>query len=371
MLHLYTGSTEPNRASDPFRLHEAATALRRALDPEGVQGANTSVLAPRGLTPDLLLQHLATIPFLAPARLVVVEGLVAHAGGGRTAVETWQPLLDALPTLPPTNHLLLLEPGDSREERMALGRSALYAALTALPDADVRHFAELRLRARRGNGRWVNEIAEWTAERAAADGIALGPGVADLLADLLGGDLWAIAMELQKLATYAAARQITTADVELLTAQAREAEIFALLDAVAEGRGADALRLVRRRVAHGSDHPGRVRAAIAGQLRNVVRTAEILDRGGSEDDVAQATGIRHPLPLRKVQQQARAIGAAHAEAALRALAHSDYSVKTGRLPETLALELLVVDLGRITAQGMQRARGGRSGGGGRRPTGVR
>lgn len=371
MLHLYTGSLEPNRNSDPFRLHEAAAALRRTLDTDGMLGTNTSVLQARGLTPDLLLQHLGTVPFLAQARLVIVEGLVTHAGGGRQAVEAWQPVLDALEAIPPTNHLLLLEPAAEREERMTLGRSALLSALAELPDADVQHFSELRLAARRGRGQWVNEVAEWTEQRAQDSGIALGPGVSELLAELIGGDLWALSSELAKLGTYAGERPVTQEDVRLLTAQAREAEIFALIDAIAEGRGAEALRLARRRVEHGAEHPGRIRGAITNQVRNIIRTAELLERGADEDAIKQATGARHPLPLRKVQEQARSIGRPAAEAALVAIERSDYAVKTGALPEILALDLLVVDLGRITAAGIsgsgrRRARRGGGRGGQRR-----
>src|SRR5690606_33630396 len=69
VLHLYSGQ-------DEFRLREAFLELRASLDTDGMLETNTAVLAPRGLTPGLLVQHVTTVPFLAGARLVVVEGLV-------------------------------------------------------------------------------------------------------------------------------------------------------------------------------------------------------------------------------------------------------------------------------------------------------
>ena len=45
-------------------------------------------------------------------------------------------------------------------------------------------------------------------------------------------------------------------------------------------------------------------------------------------------------------RQARASTGAQAEAALRAIEASDSAVKTGELPERLALELLIVELAR-------------------------
>ena len=58
MLHLYTGSLATNAESDEFRLHEATLQLRASLDTDGMLGTNTTTLAPRGLAPAEVIQHL-------------------------------------------------------------------------------------------------------------------------------------------------------------------------------------------------------------------------------------------------------------------------------------------------------------------------
>src|SRR5688572_22600083 len=136
MLHLYFGA-------DEFRIGEALSELRSRLDEDGFLATNTSTPPARGLTPGLLLQHISTLPFLAAARLVVVEGMLASAGG-RNAVTEWTPVLEALPVLPPTNHLALIEPLATREAVTAFGRSALVRAFREVPGADVREFRALR-----------------------------------------------------------------------------------------------------------------------------------------------------------------------------------------------------------------------------------
>src|SRR5439155_16659351 len=119
--------------------------LRASLDTDGMLGTNTTTLAGRALTPGELLQHLATLPFLAAARLVIVEGLIAAAGSRRGVADQWQPLLDFLPSMPESNHLLVLEPAPDREDRIALERSPLGRALRAIPGSDVLEFRALRL----------------------------------------------------------------------------------------------------------------------------------------------------------------------------------------------------------------------------------
>ena len=343
MLHLYLGSTDQRRDSDDFRLREAYRELRAALDTDGMLELNTSELPARGLTPQALIEHASTVPFLASARIVAVEGLLASLGARRGVVADWQPLLDALPGLPETNHVVLIEPARTREERATLGRSPLLRALRALDGVDLRTFAALRLYGRdRGN-----EVAAWLRARAEQRGIAIEPDAAERLSELLGADLWALSGELDKLGHYAAGRAVSAADVDLLSPAAREADVFAIVDDAVEGRTGPALLRLRRLLEGGAEHPARIQALIARQLRNLVRAAELLDQGADREAVGQATGVTHPYPLRKLVGQASVTGRATAEEGLRAVEASDHAVKTGRYPDVLALELLVARLAEL------------------------
>ena len=132
MLHIYTGSMQANRGSDEFRLHEAYRALRARRDTDGMLALNTTEVPARGATPGQLIELASTVPVLAQARFVVVEGLLASLGAARGMATEWQPLVDALPGMPETSHLVLLEPARQREQRQTLGRSPLLRALRAL-----------------------------------------------------------------------------------------------------------------------------------------------------------------------------------------------------------------------------------------------
>lgn len=347
-LHIFTAALgRPNDPADAYRIREAYTELRTALDTDGMLATNISALEPRGLTPGLLVQHLSTIPFLAAARVVVVEGLLQSIGGARGVVAHWQSLLDALPQLPPTNHLVLLEFVPEREDRQSLARSPLLRALRALPDVDYREFAPLRLFGRDSG----NEVARWVRERAQRRGVAIDARAAETLTELVGADLWTVASELDKLATYAMGRAITEADVRLLTPAAREADIFALVDAAVEGRAHEALRRTRDLLQSGSESPPYIQAMIARQLRHLVRAAELIELG-EEGSIGGATGVTHPFPLRRLTEQARTVGRAYAEAALRAVEESDFAVKSGQTADAVALELLYFRLAELRPGGL-------------------
>lgn len=345
MLHVFTGSLVAREDSDDFRLREAYQALRQSLDGDQMLGANTTTLPARGLTPGELIQHLSTIPFLAAARLVVVEGLLASLGTRRGVVEAWQPLLDFLPSMPETNHLVLLEPAAERTDRMSLERSPVLRALRGVPGAEVREFRALRLFGRESG----NEVARWILERARDRGIEFQRDAAEALSELVGADLWTIAAEIDKLGQYANGRPVTIGDVRVLTPASRQADIFELVDSVVEGRTPAALRLTHQMIEQG-EHPGGLQAMIARQLRNLVRAAELIELGAPQSAIGEATGVTHQFPLGKLIKQASNLGAANAEQALREVEASDFAVKTGQLEETLALDLLVCRLAELTPQ---------------------
>ena len=340
MLHLYFGH-------DDFRIREAYRALRDSLDSDGMIETNTTLLPAPRLTPQELIQHAATVPFLAEARLVVVEGLLSSLGGGQAVVREWQPLLDFIPQLPPTNHLLLLEPITGRDQATrrdrdrALGRSALAKELRAIAGADVQEFRELRSYGRGGE---QSEVAAWAGSRAQQRGVEIDPRAVEELVDLVGANLWALAAEFEKLGRYAAGRAVTVEDVRLLTPEAREANVFAVVDAVVEGRGAPALLLIRRMLEEGSHTPQGIQAMIARQLRHLVRATELLEQRADQQAIGDATGVRNDFALRKLMRQARATTRPIAEAALREIEASDHAVKTGQIDEVLALDLLATRL---------------------------
>lgn len=339
-LYIYTGQ-------DEFRLSEALRALKRSIDVDGSLAANTSTLAGRGLTPQTLMQHISALPFLSPARLVIVEGLAAAAGNRRGVTEAWQPVLDFLPQMPPTNHLVLVEGEAARagrgEGRGEGGSNALLNAFRRVPGAVVQPFAPLEPWRRRGQ---PSEVDRWLQQRAREQQVAIDQPALIVLADLVGTNLRMLATELGKLAVYADGRPITAEDVRLLTPEAREESIFELVDAMVEGRAPEALRMLRTMLDDGTETPLGILVRVARQLRLLVRATELLADGADEQHIGERTGARG-FPLTKLVRQARQTNSTAAVAALHAAEAADHAIKTGQRPDMLALELLVTRLAEI------------------------
>ena len=334
---------------DEFRAAEALRALRDSLDTDGSLASNTMTIPGRSLTPNELIQHGSALPFLAPARLVIVEDLLTTLGSRRGLVDQWQPFLDFLPTMPESNHIVLIERPKRDDRATPVARSSLLTALRQRPNVTVTEFGELKSWARGG----PSEVAQWLQDRAVRRGIAIEPRAIEALAELVGANLRTLASELEKLATYADGRTITADDVRALTPVVREERLFDLIDAIVEGHASNALKLLRHMLDDGTETPGHVQIMLARQLRHLVRATEILEGHGSQDDVGALTKVRG-FPLTKLIRQARATHRGAAEAALRAAETSDHAVKTGQLEAELALELLVVELAALAPRHARR-----------------
>ncbi|MBI3954389.1 MAG: DNA polymerase III subunit delta [Chloroflexi bacterium] len=336
MIHVFHGQ-------DEFSQAEALAALKASLGSPEALAANTSRFEAARTTPEEVLLACSALPFLGEQRLVTLEGALAavEAGGrGRHQEKSvWLSLAQAAPRLPPTTTLVL------RDDKVAPGNHLLKALG---PVAQVREFPLLRPAA----------LTRWLQERAARRGVVLEADAAHLLADLVGSNLWTLSNELDKLAAYAAGPQpatgttgasatrspITAADVQALTPQAREASIFALVDALVEGRRPAALTLLHRALRDGASAQY-ILAMVARQLRRLVQAKEMLQAGASPQEVGRALGLSQEFAIRRAREQAQAVPFPRLEHLFRLALEADVATKTGLLQETLALDVLFADGG--------------------------
>lgn len=318
---------------DSFSRQEALAQLKAKLDPDGMLDSSATVLEARQSSPQEVMAACDTVPFLANRRLVIVQGALQQAAGapGRRGRRSgageggpWLALADYVPRMPPSTVLVLLDDDVSPD-------NPLLQALR--PHARVRHF---RPPDQRG-------LPDWIRRRARALGLSLTPGALGLLTDLVGNDLWTLSRELEKLSAYGAdGRPVGEEEVRSLVAAAREVSIFPLIDAIVEGRGPAALRLLRQmfRQGRGASY---IFAMIQRQYRNLIIAREMLEAGATSRQIGERLRVGS-YGLEKLLQQALACPPERLRQAFRRLLEADLSIKRGIYGEELALELLVQEL---------------------------
>jgi len=319
---------------DGFSLNQAVEEIKAGLGDRETVATNTSALDGRNLSLSELRNTCDAAPFLSSQRLVVVDGLLGRfeakqnrpRSGKRksqSGLGEWEGMAFYVRQIPETTVLVLID-GEVK------GQNPLLKQLSPL--AEVRTFPLLP----------GKELRAWIQQRVNKEGGHITPGAIDMLAGLVGGDLWAMEGEIQKLLLYSQDRPIDEDDVGKLVSYVQEASIWALVDAVAEGRTELAQMVLHRLYKEGME-PTRILTMITRQFR-LIALAGDLERGLSRPQIQDSLGLKSSYALDKTLRQARLYDFEGVKRAYGKLLETDSAIKTGKYSDKLALELLVAEL---------------------------
>jgi DNA polymerase-3 subunit delta len=164
------------------------------------------------------------------------------------------------------------------------------------------------------------------------------------LTETAGEDLWVLANEIEKLSLYAKGRQIEEEDVRRVTSSAREASIFAMVDAIAEKRLPAAMRLLHQLLTDGNP-PTYLLTMMSRQVRLMVQAKELSRQTRlSSDEKRVQLGVSWNYPVDKLLSQSADHSKERLFAIYEKILETDLAIKTGKWPDELALDLLVADV---------------------------
>jgi DNA polymerase-3 subunit delta len=319
---------------DDFSLNQAVEKIKADLGDREMVATNTTSLEGQHLTLSELRNKCDAAPFLSSHRLVIVDGLLGRfevkqsrprSGRGKSGngLGEWEDLASYIEQMPETTVLMLID-GEMK------GQNPLLKKLSSL--AEVKTFPLLRGR----------DLRAWIQKRVREEDGDITPQAVNLLAELIGGDLWAMNGEIQKLLLYSQERPISEDDVRQLVSHVQEANIFALVDAVAEGRTELAQRILHRLYDEGVA-PTYILVMITRQFR-LIAQAKDLGPGLSRLQIQDRLGLKSSYSLDKTLGQAKLYDFEGVKRAYDKLLETDLAIKTGKYSDKLALELLVTEL---------------------------
>jgi DNA polymerase III subunit delta len=316
---------------DDFRIEEEVRRIRDRMAESPNGDLNTSEFDGPTVNVSEVVAAATAYPFLADRRLIVVKDLlswITRKGAGETGKKAVAMLESELPHLPDWTRLVFVE-----REKLSDSNKILKLAQST-PSGFEKLFT-----AAKDSTSWIIKRAEETY------GAKIEPRAAAALSSVTQGDLRLADNELLKLVSYAdGARTITEPDVALLTPYVAEASMFEMVDALAEGRGQTALRLIHRLLEQQEDVFS-LYGMIVRQFRLLLLAKEHLTTGGTPADLADTLRI-HRFVAQKVAQQTRSFSLEQLERIYHALLDYDVKIKTGRIEPELALDLLITGLTR-------------------------
>jgi DNA polymerase-3 subunit delta len=187
------------------------------------------------------------------------------------------------------------------------------------------------------------ELRRWIAQRVEERGGSITPDATTRLAAFIGDNLRLMAQEIDKLLAYVDRdRPIAGEDVDLLVSDAREANVFDMVDALGQRDQRRASRLLHQ-LLDGGDHPLALQGMMVRQFRILIQVKELNGQGLAQGAIARQLGL-HPFVIRKALAQQRNFTMAQLESIQARLLDTDVSIKTGRTEAVLALDMLVASM---------------------------
>jgi len=324
---------------DTFSSWEAFQELVDAMGSPELRESNLTEFEGAVLNAAQFAAAAQVMPFLAERRLVVVRGLLVTAEsqgqGRRRGKQPARPqqanpsdaIIASLQGLPPTTEVVFLE------GRVAPGNSIL-AALKPL--ANVRDFPVLR----------GDRLSRWVRERMEQKGGAITGEAISLMVEMVGSNLWSMDSELEKLATYRIGGRVEAGDVRTLVSAAREANVFALVDAILEHRPGAAMDMMGSLLQNGATATY-ILSMVARQARFLVLAQELGSQRVPPSEWGDRLGIQQEFVLRKTIQQARQYSADQLRQLYHLLLEADLSIKRGETTDDVAMVEFLAQAGTL------------------------
>ena len=297
---------------EPFLVGSYKKKLREAITGGDTMNFNYF----EGKNPDVkeIISLADTMPFFADRRLILVDG----SGFFKSAQEE---LAAYLPQMPDTTCLVFAESEVDKRNR-------LYNRVKELGYA-----AEL-------NKQDTAQLMRWAAGILGRDGRKISRPVMEYFLERTGDDMENIRMELEKLVCYTMGRDvITKEDVDAVGTVHVTSRVFDMVAAIVAGNTKKAMDLYEDLLTL-KEPPMRILFLIARQFNQLLQIKELTAAGKDKGAMASALKVP-PFAVGKLTAQARAFTRDQILSWVTLCVETEEAVKTGRLSDRLAVELLI------------------------------
>lgn len=290
--------------------------LRQALAGDG-DSMNNHYFEGKDIKLEEIIDLADTMPFLAERRVIVMENTGLFKSGG-------DKLAEYLGRSAPTVYFVFAENEVDK-------RSKLFKRVQ-----ESGHAAEFGSQDEKTLKRWIAGILK-------KEGLQITENTAEVFLDKVGSDMGNIRLELEKLICYCMGKSVVEkADVEQICTTRISNHIFDMVTAIGEKRTEDALNLYYDLLAL-KEPSMRILYQIARQYNNLLQVKQLKNKGFANKDIGEKLGLKD-YRVRKYASQASRFKERELRTAVERCVEAEEAVKTGRLNDTMCVEMLIVSV---------------------------
>lgn len=276
---------------------------------------NFSAYEGKDINPKELIDLSETLPFFKEKRMILVE----NSGFFKNSCDDLAEYMSQVPES--TCFVFVEEEVDKRSKLFKAASRAGSAVEFETPKEDM--------------------LVRWILGRIQREGKKITQSVMQLFLSKTGSDMENIDKELEKLICYTLDKtEIATADVEAICTGQTENKIFEMIDAISAKNQKKALDLYYDLLAL-KEAPMRILFLIARQFQNLLLIKSMSAKGYPAVSIAKTAGMPS-FAVQKNLRQAGAFKINQLKEAIEDCGQAEEDVKTGRMADQLAVELLIV-----------------------------
>ena len=276
---------------------------------------NFSAYEGKDINPKELIDLSETLPFFKEKRMILVE----NSGFFKNSCDDLAEYMSQVPES--TCFVFVEEEVDKRSKLFKAASRAGSAVEFETPKEDM--------------------LIRWILGRIQREGKKITQSVMQLFLSKTGSDMENIDKELEKLICYTLDKtEISAADVEAICTGQTENKIFEMIDAISAKNQKKALDLYYDLLAL-KEAPMRILFLIARQFQNLLLIKSMSAKGYPAVSIAK-TAVLPSFAVQKNLRQAGAFKINQLKEAIEDCGQAEEDVKTGRMADQLAVELLIV-----------------------------
>ncbi|HEX9916796.1 MAG TPA: DNA polymerase III subunit delta [candidate division Zixibacteria bacterium] len=302
---------------EEFLKNEAISKLIKLLVPDKLKDFNFNLLYASQVEIDQIINSCSTFPLNNPKRVVILYELEKLSPKGKEA------LLGFLPAVPKTTCLVLVSAKVKMDNKFYKELNQIATTVEFNPLYD-------------------NQIPDWIITRVKSYKMKLDQNALELLQNSVGNSLPNLANEIEKLYSFLGKRErITLEDVKTVVGQSKTTNVFELANSVGWKDNKKSFSILGKLLLAG-ERPGTIIYWLTQHFIRLVKTKGFSEKK-SGVPLSTYLGIR-PFFVRDYKSQVQNFTWKELEQALLFLHQADLEIKSNRLPNKLAMELLVYQL---------------------------
>lgn len=313
---------------ESFLLNETIRKLLTEAISEDEREFNYSVYDMEETNIETAVEDGETMPFLGERRMVVVKNpyFLTSEKKKEKVEHNLKKLEQYVENPAPFTVFVFLLPHEKIDERKKLTKQIKKAATVV----EMNSFSE-------------EETVKWIKEKAEAENVAMEKEAIDELIEKTSGNLMIIDKEMEKLCAYVGSGNKLTAEiVKQLVARSLEQNVFDLIDAVVKKKTEEAFKIFYDLLKI-NEEPIKILSLLTQQFRLLYQVKQLSKSGYGQDRMASSLKV-HPFRIKLALKQEKQFSASELQSIIKALAETDFEIKTGKKDRQLALEFLLLKL---------------------------